>query len=364
MSNVWNGFSTEVLIDKNIESIYAIRDYLSKTIENEMIPGANILIAKEGKTIMYESFGYQQISPKVLPIDKTMIFDLASLTKIVCTWASILKLVEYGELALDGQVKYYLSLSDDNEFGKSTIEQLLKHTSGLPERTYLKQYGKSEEDIINGICNEPLVYTPNKKVLYSNRGFIILGKIIEIVSKKRLDVFVKDEIWTPLGMDNTFFNPPAHIHNKIAPTEYPNSYGECQRGIVHDENAAWLGGIAGHAGVFSDLNDLSKFCSMVMAGGIYKGKRILNFELLNESLSNKTVGLNENRGYGWLLSGLGNFEGYTCGHTGFTGTGMWLNLKKDMFVILLTNRVHPNRERFLSIKEIREKVLNISCNIL
>jgi CubicO group peptidase (beta-lactamase class C family) len=362
MTNKWETFSADLLLDPiNAQSIYDVKDYLDAIIEKNMIPGAVILVAKEGKTVLYESFGYQQLIPATLPMEKTMMFDLASLTKIVCTWAAILKLIEYNKIELTKEVKYYLDIPNDVEFGNSTIEQILKHTSGLPERTFLKQYGNLREDIIRGICYEPLAYERDRKVVYSNRGFIILGEIVEIVSGKNLYEFVRDEVWLPLGMENTFFKPPVNLYNNIVPTEYPNEIGECQRGIVHDENAAWLGGIAGHAGVFSDVIDLAKFCSMVMQGGKYNGNRILDSDLVNESLSNKTVGLNESRGYGWVV--YGEKDNYYYGHTGFTGTGLWLNTQKDMFMILLTNRVHPSRERFTSIKEIRQQVLNKSWKI-
>ncbi|MEN8905308.1 MAG: serine hydrolase domain-containing protein [Clostridiales bacterium] len=363
MASLWENLSTDISTDglNNIELLNDVREYLNDVINKEMIPGAVILIAKDGKTIMHEAFGSQQISPIKLPMKKSLLFDIASLTKIVCTWISILKLVEYKLLDLDSEVKYYLNLPGSNEFGNSTISQILKHTSGLPERTFLKQYGSTKNEIVSGICNEPLVCKPDEKVLYSNRGFIILGEIIEKVSNEKLNNFIAREVWNHLEMKNTFFKPNENLYNKIAPTEYPDSKGECQRGIVHDENAMWLGGVAGHAGVFSNTEDLAKFCSMLMAGGVYKGKRIIDENLLKESLSNNTIGLNDNRGYGWV-----NYieeDSNYFGHTGFTGTGMWLNLKKDMFVILLSNRVHPDRKRFSSMPEIRKNVLEKSWKI-
>lgn len=284
------------------------------------------------------------------------IFDLASLTKVVATWPAILILLHNQLIELDTPIATYINLPDNSTLAETTILDLLTHTSGLPERTYLRQYGKAKHDIIRGIYNTGLEAQKGIRVLYCNRGFILLGHIIEEVSHQSLDTFVLENVWNPLQMANTFFNPPSLYLSRIAPTEYREVLGACQRGTVHDENAAWLGGVAGHAGVFSTMGDLSRFCATILAGGKLSNNQVLDEKLISMSLVNHTSDKNEARGLAWeMLKDNNCFESF-WGHTGFTGTSIWINPGLDAFAILLTNRVHPTRHNNTGIRHLRNSI--------
>lgn len=357
---VWNNFNHDFVSPEyfgiNLCYINDIRSYLLDAIKFDLIPGAVLCIGYKGSIIMHEAFGRKQVVFEEQPMEVNTIFDIASLTKIIATWASIMKLATEGKLQIFKPIKYYLDICKNLQIGDATLANLLTHTAGLPERTYLKKYGFSYNKIIEGICKEPLVYNIGTNVLYCDRGFILLGKIIEVVSGQTIDCYVKKYIWEPLGMSDTCFNPPLEIYSRVAPTEYRNEIGKCQKGTVHDENAAWLGGIAGHAGVFSTSKDLASFCAMILGDGLYNGMQIIDSELIHTSLNNQTEALNSTRGYGWVQYEERPYSSKIFGHLGFTGTSMWLDRNNDIFVILLTNRVHPDRQKYTTIKQVRAEV--------
>lgn len=343
---------TEYEINQN-KYINDIREHLLTATRNKLIPGAVITIYSKNKVLMNEAFGCKSITPFYEDMQIDSIFDIASLTKIVATWISILKLQEQGKLNLNSTIKDYLDINDSCNTKDITIFDLLTHTSGLSERTYLKQYGDSKEDCIRGILNGTLENKIGNIVTYSNKGFILLGEIIEKVSGYTIDKYAYKNIWGILGMKDTFFNPPQELKSRISPTEYREYLGRCQHGEVHDENATHLGGVAGHAGVFSTVEDLTKFCSMIVNDGIFENKMIINNELINLSFKNYTNKLNESRGLGWKL-----FDDEVYGHYGFTGTAIWVDEIRKSFLILLTNRVHPYRSEYTNIQKIRNEVFS------
>jgi CubicO group peptidase (beta-lactamase class C family) len=299
-----------------------------------------------------------------LPMEIETIFDLASVSKVVATLPAVLHLVESGHLDLHRPLISLKPVADhlppQSPVAQATIEELLTHTAGLPAATYLRQYGARREDSVRGILAEPLAYPRGTQVVYSNRGFVLLGAIVEWVSGKPLDQYVSEQIWKPLGMHETCFRPPEAWWSRIAPTEYLDALQACKQGVVHDENAEWLGGVAGHAGAFSSAHDLITFCTMILQKGRAGNDRILSEALVTASLQKKTAGLNEDRGLGWEVWGM---EKYTLmGHVGFTGTGLWLAPCHDFYCIVLTNRVHPSRERTAqAIRAIRHNVLQLVC---
>ena len=344
---------------ENIDSsqvILEIKDILSQAVKDQIIPGAVFTLAWHGKIICKEAIGSRQVIPNIEPMTFDTIFDLASLTKVVATWPAILILLQSRLIELDTPIGAYLNLPNNSSLTKTTILDLLTHTSGLPERTYLRQYGTAKQDIIRGIYDTGLETQKGDRVLYCNRGFILLGHIIEEVSRQRLDTFVAENVWKPLEMTETFFNPPSSLLSRIAPTEYREELSACQRGTVHDENAAWLGGISGHAGVFSSIGDLSRFCAIVLAGGKYFDKQVLEEKWISESLINYTSDKNEARGLAWEMLDDDNSPGPFWGHTGFTGTSIWINPGLDAFAILLTNRIHPSRENNMGIRHLRNAI--------
>ncbi|NBD25527.1 serine hydrolase domain-containing protein [Paenibacillus glycinis] len=363
-ANPWDEFQINIddEVSRRIELETTISNTIMKNVEMGTIPGAVLVIASKGKLLLHKAYGFKEVSPIKKPMDIETIFDQASVTKIISTWCSILKLVEYGELDFEMRVEDCLIQARNTRVGKATVKDLLCHTSGLPERTYIKQYGTNEKrTLIDRICNDNIVEGIGEKVLYSNRGFILLGYIIEHISGMSLERFARQNIWEPTQMYSTMFNPSENFIQQIAPTEYREEIRDIQKGVVHDENAHWLGGVAGHAGVFSSSGDLTKFLVMLMAGGERQGTRILSEQLINDSLLNHTEHLNASRGLAWATD---NTEfGRVFGHTGFTGTGLWINPSLDSFVILLTNRVHPTRNT-LGIHELRENILKQSWKFI
>lgn len=334
----------------NGQVISEIEGYLHKATMND-IPGAAILIAHKGQVIMKQSFGHLQIVPDKIKNRIDTIYDIASLTKVVATWPAIIDLIHKSRIQLDAPIRSYLHEYERCPLGAVTVSQLLTHSGGLPARTFLKQYGHSKPMIREGIGNEPFEYAPGSQVLYSNRGFVVLGEIVERVSGSSLGAYLQHNIWSLLKMKDTMFQPAPHLIDRIAATEYRETEQTCQRGSVHDENAAILNGVAGHAGLFSTISDLANFCAAVMAGGRFHGRQVLGRELIRQSIMNQTDRLNEARGYGWAIYERSNFD-KIVGHYGFTGTSIMLCPALNQVIILLTNRVHPSREN-TSIRAIR-----------
>ena len=325
-----------------------LRHFLTDAVAKGHIPGAVILIATSDRILWKEAFGSRQLVPTQLPMTADTIFDIASVTKVAAALPAILHLYDRGLLDFDTTVGEVFGLDDSYPVAPLTLTELLTHTAGLPLRTYIEQYGTDRAAILEGLCREPLAAEPGTQVAYCNRGFVLLGMIAEKISGMPLDRYVTEHIWQPLGMHETFYNPPARYLPRIAPTEYRDELGACQHGTVHDESCAWLGGVAGHAGAFSTADDLLRFCRMILQ----KGGTVLRPETVEKSLQVYTHGLNDARGLGWdYFRKAGVF-----GHTGFTGTSIYLDPPNDLCCIFLTNRVHPTRDT-PHIHEIRRTVL-------
>jgi len=329
---------------------------IKEGVERRVYPGAVALISRGGEVLKHKAYGKAVLFPeeKIMQVDT--IFDLASLTKPIVTATSTMVLIEQGRLGLDDKVVEFVP-----EFKREAviIKHLLVHTSGLPAWKDFYSEGMSYQEIIGEICQTELGYSPATKVVYSCIDFILLGEIIQRITHKSLALFSKENIFTPLGMNNTFFNPPIELKERIAATEFCRWRKRILIGEVHDENAYALGGIGGNAGLFSTAYDLAIFCQMLLNKGKYDKTRILSSSTIEEMTKNQTEGLNEPRGLGWLLkSGKGSPAGdllstASYGHTGFTGTSLWIDPVRDLFIILLTNRVHPNRRCGEEISRIR-----------
>ena len=329
------------------------KQMLLEAVADSAFPGGVILAAKNGDIFLHKAFGYHTYSKKK-PVMRGNIYDLASITKVVATTSALMKLVDEKKLSLDDKVITYLPefIGKQKMFfdqkSKVTIRHLITHTSGLPP---FKKYFLMDENIqtkIDSIMNTEPEIPLNQKMIYSDIGLIVLGKIIESVSQSSLDEYVDSVVFKPLGMKTTFYNPPIEKIKRIIPTEYSSLYGETIIGYVHDENAKSIGGIAGHAGLFSTASDLSIFSQMMLNGGIYGWKRIFK----SQSVTNFTKRANtiegSSRALGWdtpsgQSSGGVYLSASSFGHTGFTGTSLWIDPENQIFVILLTNAVHPNR---------------------
>ena len=323
-------------------AIPRIDSFLQQSIDTWKIPGAVILLVKNGKTLLHKAYGYAQVMPEAMTMEKDSLFDLASLTKVIATWPAIMFLVERNVISLQDPLSRFYGQSIDSALKNATVFQLLTHTSGLSERTYLIQYGKDKETILQGILTAGLEYPPDKQVKYSNRGYVLLGDVIEKASGMPLDVFLTQHVWEPLGMKDTMFNPDDSFIDRVVATEYLPERKMVKRGIVHDENAELLGGVAGHAGTFSTAMDVGIFCEMIL-DALDNEPRLFASDLTIHSFINYTKELNEGRGLAWQIFHEAD-DSKIVGHYGFTGTTVWLDLKKKIYMVLLTNRVHPSRD--------------------
>lgn len=330
-------------------SIQNAWNLLDEEVAQRHIPGAVALIEHDGKQFSYVTGNAVDTDEQRVPSTLDTIFDCASLTKVVVTLPLILMLVDQGKLSLDGKVSEVVP-----EFlaGEVTIRQLLTHTSGLPSSRNLHSSGWSRERILQEACSTPLSGVPGAQMVYSDLGFILLGVIIERVLNVGLDVAASQYVFEPLGMRDSGFCPQlSDGAAAIAATEFDAGTGRYLHGVVHDENARAMGGVSGHAGLFSTAGDLSRYAQMWLAGGVSGGQRILSAAIVEAAVAGWTPGLPEaNRGLGWVRRGDrwdasgSELSDASYGHTGFTGTSLYVDPVNRLTIVLLTNRVHYGRE--------------------
>jgi CubicO group peptidase (beta-lactamase class C family) len=310
-------------------------------------PGAAVVVGRRGAAVWEKGFGHlgwTADSPEVLA-DRS-IYDLASLTKVVGTTTAAMVLYDEGKLDLDEKVTHFLHEFTGGQKDQVTVRQLLMHRGGLPAGRELWRHAHSPEEARRLIFDVPLEYRPGMGQVYSDLGADLLGMVVETIAGEGLDAFLQRRVFAPLGMRDTQFRPADSLVYRIAPTEVSPPRGYPLRGEVHDENAYALGGVAGHAGLFGTASDLAVFAQMMLNGGTYEGVRIVS----DSTVHLFTARAAGTRALGWEVAdgqhGAGNFLGeHAYGHTGFTGTSMWIDPDRDMFVILLTNRVHAARAR-------------------
>ncbi|HEY2645405.1 MAG TPA: serine hydrolase, partial [Candidatus Acidoferrales bacterium] len=261
--------------------------------------------------------------------------------------------VEAGRIGLDLPVSRFIpewNNGPNPDWRKAvTIRNLLTHTSGLPAHKDYFLTLHSKREFIAAICAEPLEYAPGTETIYSDLGFILLGEILERATGKPVDQLAREQIFAPLDMAGTSFNPAKSRKNRIAPTENDTTYRKRQlQGEVHDENASAMGGVAGHAGMFTTASDLAAFCQMLLNGGIYGHHRFLARATISQFTAAQSIAGNT-RTLGWMTptpnSTSGQyFSARSYGHLGYSGTSIWIDPDRKLFVILLTNRVYPTRE--------------------
>jgi CubicO group peptidase (beta-lactamase class C family) len=343
-------------------------DILDRAVADNAFPGGVLAVGLNDEVAVHP-FGHLTRDAKSPAVTADTIYDVASLTKVIVTTTAIMHLVQSGELSLDAPVVRFIpewaaaakSDPDPSWRGRVTIKMLLLHDSGLPaHRDFYKRSKQQEHNaMLARIMAEPLVREPGTKIEYSDLGFILLGEVVERLNGEPLDETAKD-IFEPLGMKNSLFNPDKNLRSRIAPTEDDESYRyRIIHGEVHDENAWALGGVAGHAGLFSTAGDIAEFAQMILNGGIYAHHRMLRRSTINQFTARETVG-DSVRALGWDVpvqpSSSGQyFSAKSFGHTGFTGTSLWIDPERNLFVILLTNRVNPTREND-KIRQVRPAV--------
>lgn len=337
-------------LESRIDSI--VMDGIAK----KAFPGCQVLAMHNGRMLFRKAYGnltYDTASPRVT---MNTVYDIASLTKMVATTLAMMKLVETGKVKLDDPLSRYLPYLKHTDKQHITIRQAMSHVARLSACGSFWLEAQTADDpresVLQQVAASPML--PNSEYVYSDLGFILLGDLVEHVSGQRLDIFVSRHFYSPMALCHTAFNPVERGIDSlaIAPTEWDEAYRHRQlQGIVHDENAYAMGGVSGHAGLFSTADDLARILQMLLDGGIYDGRRYLKAETIELFNTRHYLSLNCRRGLGFdkpLLSGHG---GAPCdavsqrsyGHTGFTGTMAWVDPDTGLAYIFLSNRVYPTR---------------------
>ena len=323
----------------------AIERVVERGIKAGGYPGASVVVGRKGVAVFEKGFGKLSWSSSSAPVDaQRTIYDIASLSKVVGTTTAIMILYDEKKVDLDAPVINYIPTFGGGDKDRVTIRQLLMHTSGLPAGKDIWRTARTPLEARAQVLSVPLEGRPGAQYIYSDLGADVLGLVVEVVAGEPMDKFLQKRVFGPLGMDETFYRPADSLRSRIAPTEVTPPRGYPLQGEVHDENAYALGGVAGHAGLFSTAADLSVFAQMMLNGGEYNGVQIISKPTV-ELLTSRAFG---HRALGWDTAdgdyGSGRYLGPTAyGHTGFTGTSMWIDPERQMFVILLTNRVHAAR---------------------
>jgi CubicO group peptidase (beta-lactamase class C family) len=334
------------------EKLAEIEPAIREAMEKKQIPGAVVLVGRQGKIGYAKAFGDRSLEPDREPMTRDTIFDLASLTKPVAVATAAMILLEQNKLRLDDPIVKYLPELDNHGKGAITIEHVLRHRAGFIADNPIEEYADGPAEAWKRIANSELIAKPNERFVYSDVGFIVLGKLVERVAGRPLDEFCQASIFKPLGMSDTEFAPreghwPAEVERRIAPTTKEG--GSFLRGRVHDPRARALGGIAGDAGLFGTADDLAVYAQMILDEGQSQGgARILAAETVRKMIDAADTPEKARRGLGWdIATGYSaprgkRFGPRSFGHTGFTGTSLWIDPETKCFVILLTNRVHPD----------------------
>ena len=327
------------------QKLAAMDAAVADAIAANKIPGGVLWVERAGESYS-RAYGQRTVVPTPEPLTADTIYDSASLTKVVATTTAVMHLVERGRLELDAPVARYLPAFAAHGKDAVTVRQLLTHHSGLRAGLPRTPAWSGYAAAIERACAEKFVGVPGGTFLYSDINFIVLGELVRIASGLPLDAYAAKEIFLPLGLGDTGFSPAATKLDRIAPTEL--TAGTMLRGVVHDPTARAMDGVAGHAGLFTTASDLARFCRMLLGGGQLDGVRILSAASVAEMTRVQTDGSNR-RGLGWDLDssfsgprGRWFPAGTSYGHTGFTGTSLWLDPSTQTFVLFLSNRVHPD----------------------
>jgi CubicO group peptidase (beta-lactamase class C family) len=321
----------------------SLRAILTRAERDSAFPGAYAVVGTHSGILAEDSVGHLDWGPSAVP-DEHSLWDLASLTKVVGMTTALMQLYEQGKVSLDAPLQRYIPEWQGPHKELVTIRHLITHTSGLPA---FKAYDRETHDpdsLAKLMFSTPLDTLPGVRMVYSDIGAYMLGRLVERLSGETLDEYVLNDVFRPLGMNETMYRPPASLKPRIAPTEIDSVRGGKVWGVVHDERAYYLGGVSAHAGIFSSAHDLARFARMYLNRGTLDGVRILRPETI-ELFTTRQV---QNRALGWQKPDGSNSAGHLMseaafGHTGFTGTSIWVDPTRDVFVILLSNRVNPTR---------------------
>ncbi len=339
---------------KNIQDQFLTDAYqvIEQAIEDSVFPGAQIAVIKEGELIASRGFGRQTYDPQSPAVTPETIYDLASVTKVAAATVVAMSLYEKNIIRLDIPVRSYLPHFKGNGKDSVTIKHLITHSAGLKDWHELWKVAKSKQEAIDYICLMPLEYLPGDSMVYSDLGIILLSAIFETVTGKSIDQLARRLFYAPLGTESLMYNPPSELLPRIAPTEIGGSMSRgLIHGEVHDENTFFLKGISTHAGLFSTAEDLAVLAQMLLNGGIYKHHRFFKPQTIVEWTARQNMPSGSERALGWDTpsdeeSSAGDyFSPGSYGHLGFTGTSLWIDPNRNIAIVLLSNRVHPTRER-------------------
>lgn len=345
----------------------AVETAMQRAIQRNALPGGVALIRFKGGQLLLGAYGLSrkydsrtQLSADPIPATPETLYDLASISKLFTT-TCVMRLVEQGRLGLDEPVAQRIPEFAAGGKEGVTLRHLLTHTSGLPDYLQLWKLAPTVEARIQRVLATPLLDPPSTMYRYSDLGLIALGHLVELVAGSSLDRVVRRLVTEPLHLGQTMYRPPAELKPRIAPTEDEEAVGRGMVwGEVHDENAWSLDGVAGHAGVFSTAEDVGRLAQMYLNGGELDGARLLQTETVAEMTRNQIEGIDW-RGLGWELNAeyyMGHLANpVTYGHTGFTGTSLVIDARRQLIVVLLTNRVHPTRDG-PSINSTRQAIAN------
>ncbi len=348
------------------EGLAKIDDAVRAGIERGDCPGAVVVVIHKGRVVWRKAYGDRARQPAVVPMTADTLFDLASLTKPVATSSSIMLLLERGKLSLSDPVSKFVPAFAAKGKDKVTLENLLLHTSGLIADNAESDYRDGRDKALERLYALAPTAAPGERFVYSDLGFIVLGEIVEKVSGAPLDAFAKKNVFDPLGMNETGFRPEGKLKERAAPSAKRD--GHWLVGEVHDPRAAALGGVAGHAGLFSTADDLAIFAQMLLDGGASKGKRVFKEETVKLWTAPRDVPRGK-RAYGWDVDtsysanrGKGFQRGQGFGHTGFTGTSLWVDPPSGTAVIFLSSRLHPDGKG--NVTRLRGEVATLAAEAL
>jgi CubicO group peptidase (beta-lactamase class C family) len=344
----------------NVSRLAMIDDVVLRGIRAGGFPGAAVIVARHGGIVWERGYGTLDWQSGVAVDPERSMYDLASLTKVVATTAAAMVLVDRGKLRLDERVAHYLPTFSGGAKDQVTIRDLLTHRSGLPAGRDITR-GAGPESARKAILATSLVRAPGSEYEYSDLGLDVMGFVIESITHEPLDQFVRRAVYTPLGMRSTMFRPAPSLRARIAPTEDPVARGE-----VHDPSARALGGVAGHAGLFSTASDLAVFAQLMLDGGVAGSTRLFA-DSIARAFTTPGPGW---RGLGWqTCPGDGSCGQYLStrafGHTGFTGTSMWIDPERDLVVIVLTNWIHGRASGGVApvgiVQDVRSDVVDLAA---
>ncbi|MDE3179243.1 MAG: serine hydrolase, partial [Acidobacteriota bacterium] len=345
----------------------SIAPLVDHAIHEGQMPGAVVLIGHDGNVVYRRAFGCRTQIPHCSPMQVDTMFDLASLTKVTATTPAIMQLFEEGKIRLDDPVSDYWPEFGENGKQSVTVRDLLTHYSGLPPDLPLEEPWSGYDTAMKLIVDAHLINPPGVRFVYSDVNFETLGELVHRISGEMLDVYTEQHIFKPLGMDHTMFNPPARFHDQIAPTQPPDQKDEMIPWYsVNDPTSYRMGGVAGHAGLYSTADDLSIYAQMILNGGIYHGVRVLSpMTVMKMATPATPPGAMAVRGLGWDIdtafsSNRGElFPVGSFGHTGWTGTAIWIDPFSKTYVIILTNAVHAGRHG--DVIPLRAKIATIAA---